>query len=91
MKTQLIKAQYSLSPDMMSLNVPQSELGEIVKREITQQVAKEIVNNIDLVIEDDPFREKEKKVEVNFIIIDPVVYNDMITELGRLRRNQFKL
>jgi translation initiation factor IF-2 len=34
---------------------------------------------------------EEKKVEVNFIIIDPVVYNDMITELGRLRRNQFKL
>jgi hypothetical protein len=86
MKTQQIRAQYSLSPDMMLFNISLTEIEEIVKREITQQVAKEIVNNIDLVIEDDLFKENEKKVEVNLIIMDPIDYNSMVTELERLRR-----
>jgi hypothetical protein len=92
MRTQLIKAQHSISPDMMSLNIPQSELEEIIKKEIIHQVAKEIVNNIDLVIEEDPFNAGAQKVNVNVIVMDPIDYNSMVTELERLRRkNQFKL
>jgi molybdenum cofactor biosynthesis enzyme MoaA len=86
MKTQLIKAQYSLYPDMMSLNISLPEIEEIIKKEITQQVAKEIINNIDLVIEDDPFNAGVQKVNVNVIVIDPIDYNSMVTELERLRR-----
>jgi len=86
MKTQQIRAQYSLSPDMMLLNMSLSEIEEIVKREIIQQVAKEIVNNIDLVIEDDPFNAGAQKVNVDVIVMDPIDYNSMVTELERLRR-----